>query len=105
MQPVGFIPACQAHEGLVRGWPRRGRLRLDACVDERIDDRRQLLWHAPCAQAPPQRALLAHQLLRTKVLGEGFGFFLAAPTHHVSMTHPNGLLPQSSTLMRKSNYK
>ena len=56
-------PARQADEDLVRRRPRRGRLRLDARIDERVDDGRALLRHAPRAQAPPQRPLLAHQLL------------------------------------------
>ena len=63
--PMNCAPARQADEDLVRGRPRRGRLRLDARIDERVDDGRALPRHAPRAQAPPQRPLLAHQLLRS----------------------------------------
>ena len=65
-----FTPACQAHKGLVCRWPRRGRLRLNARIDERVDDGRALRRHATRAQAPPQRLLMAHHLLRNKVLGK-----------------------------------
>ena len=71
--PTDSTPACQAHKGLIRRRPRGGRLRLDARIDERVDDRRAILWHAPRAQAPPQRLLLAHQLLRATLLGVDAG--------------------------------
>ena len=65
------VPGGQMHKDLVCGGPLRRRVGLNACIYQGPDSVWALLGNARRAQAPPQRPLLAHQLLRTRMPQQG----------------------------------